>query len=329
MTDSLRTQEVVLAQSQPPLSDKRQICFSAIALVKALAALGLLILIACAPSHYWGSGLEALLAGILLASILWTGARPHKLKSEMNRLRELVGEIRHGREPIELLSEFDAALSPLVDAYQELLRDIRRERSRIAELQDEIRQRIASRTEALERTIGALRQQAAKDGLTGLLNRRTLDTYLPDAVERCRGSSTPLCVLTVDIDHFKPLNDTLGHAAGDQMLKSVAQLIRSTIRETDLAFRNGGDEFVIVLEGCPSETARVLADRLNSLGDALGRTFRLTPPPALSVGMTSLAEVKDPTASGLLQQADAALYQIKAAHHAAADAPPPRSRRIG
>jgi diguanylate cyclase (GGDEF)-like protein len=122
----------------------------------------------------------------------------------------------------------------------------------------------------------------------------------------------------IDIDYFKPLNDTLGHAAGDQMLKSVAQIIRSTIRENDLAFRNGGDEFVVVLEECDAATGRVMAERLGALGDSLGRTFRLIPPPCLSIGLTTLAEVKDADAPALLRRADEVLYQVKALHHVTA-----------
>ena len=326
MSDSPRPEDNAPAQSPPP--DERRFRLNGLAFAKVVAALSMFVLIACQPGHYWGSVFEAALAGMLLISVLWTAARPNKLKCEITRLRDLVGRIRQGYEPIELLSAFDTTLAPLAEAYQELFRDIRRERTRTAELQQEVRQRVNARTESLERTIGALRQQAAKDGLTGLFNRRMLDAYLPDAIQRCRTTATPLCLLTIDIDHFKPLNDTLGHAAGDQMLKSVAQIIRSTIRESDLAFRNGGDEFVIVLEGCRPETGRVLADRVASLGDALGRTFRVTAPPTLSIGVTSLADVKDATASSLLHKADEALYEIKAGHHAAANVPP-RSRRIG
>jgi diguanylate cyclase (GGDEF)-like protein len=328
MTDSLRPEDDASAQPRSARRDDGHTRFSGLEIAKALAAVGILILIAFQPAHYWGSALEALLAGSLLVSIIWGLVRPNKLEREMKRLGVLVGEVRQGHEPIELLSEFDAPLMPLAQTCRDLLRDIRQERSRIAELQDEVRQRIASRTESLERTIGALRQQAAKDSLTGLFNRRMLDAYLPDAIERCKANATPFSLLMIDIDYFKPLNDTLGHAAGDQMLKSVAQIIRSTIRESDLAFRIGGDEFVIVLEGCPSERTRVLADRLSSLGDALGRTFRLTPPPTLSVGMITLTELNGATASTILHQGDAALYQVKAAHHAAVLAPP-RSRRAG
>jgi diguanylate cyclase (GGDEF)-like protein len=329
MTDFVGPQANTPAQSQPITARRKAARFSGLAAAQVCATVGLVLLIGSHHPAGWNAAIQLVLAGGLLVSMLWPRARRNAVEREVSRLHALLVEIRHGREPIEMLSRCDTSVAPLAAACQDLIHDLRQERARAAGLQDEIRQRVASRTESLERTIGALRQQAAKDGLTGLFNRRMLDAYLPDAIDRCKTSGTSLCLLMIDIDHFKPLNDTLGHAAGDQMLKSVAQIIRSTIRETDLAFRNGGDEFVVVLEGCSPETGRVLADRLNSLGDALGRTFRLSPPPTLSVGMTSLAEVQDATAPIMLRQADAALYQIKAAHHAAVSALPPRSRRTG
>src|SRR6187200_1774560 len=98
---------------------------------------------------------------------------------------------------------------------QDLLREIRQQRCEIATLKDEMRQRVAQRTDALERTIGTLRHQATRDPLTGLFNRRFLDQYLPQVVQRSTSQGMDVAVLMCDLDHFKLLNDTLGHAAGD------------------------------------------------------------------------------------------------------------------
>ena len=260
--------------------------------------------------------LQLLLGIVAVGTAIWIAVRCDRLVRGVGRIAALLTDVRLGREPVRSLEGFDAPLRELVSGCHDLAHDLRMERARTAQLESEVRQRIANRTQALERTIGTLRQQAARDGLTGLFNRRSLDAYLPDAMQRCASSGMPLCVLMIDIDHFKPLNDTLGHAAGDQMLKAVAQIIRSTIRENDLAFRNGGDEFVVVLEECDAATGRVMADRLTALGDSMGRTFRLVPPPSLSIGLTTLADVKDATAPALLRRADEVLYQVKALHHA-------------
>lgn len=293
----------------------------------AATALGALIL-SHAPSSLVDLGELALCGFIVITSCLCGIVRPTPVERRLRDLLRLAIDVRNGRETVESLAIFacPAAVARLASVCHDMARDLREERARIAELERETRQRIANRTKALERTIGTLRLQAAKDGLTGLFNRRSLDAYLPDAIERCRSAGASLAVLMIDVDHFKPLNDTLGHAAGDQMLRAVAQLIRSTLRENDVAFRNGGDEFVAVLEECDADTARAIAERLDSLGSSLGRTFRLVPPPSLSIGLATLDEVKDADAPSLLRKSDDALYQVKAAHHAATRGTP-RSRK--
>jgi diguanylate cyclase (GGDEF)-like protein len=317
MTDSPQAQDQIQLQTLPAKTSWRGAHLSPSLFVQTGLCLALIALTCRGASGSRTGFIETILAVLLLGLGFWKRTHASRIHLEISKLAALIAEVRHGREPIESLTQIEGRFRPISSVSLDLIRDVRQEKVRIAELELEVRQRIATRTESLERTIGALRQQAAKDGLTGLFNRRMLDGYLPDAIERAKVEGSPLSLLMIDIDHFKPLNDTLGHAAGDQMLRSVAQIIRSTVRESDLAFRNGGDEFVVVLEGCSEETTRVMADRLNSLGDALGRTFRLEPPPSLSIGVTCLAKVKEATAPALLREVDAALYQVKAVHHAA------------
>lgn len=318
MTDLPRTDEHAPVPPRPgaaarSLGRGRAVNFVQLA---ATVALGASCLIDRRPDTL--GNWQLVLASVAVVAALWTSLRFGQLHRGVARISLLLNEVRRGIEPVSAFSQFRGPVAGLAVACHDVARDLRMERTRSSQLAEEVRQRIANRTEALERTIGTLRQQASRDGLTALLNRRSLDAYLPDAIERCRASGAPLCVLMIDIDHFKPLNDTLGHAAGDQMLKSVAQIIRSTIRENDLPFRNGGDEFVVVLEECDEAACRVMAERLGALGDSLGRTFRLLPPPSLSIGLSMLSDVKEHTASALLRRVDEVLYQVKAAHHAAA-----------
>ena len=253
--------------------------------------------------------------GMLLA-VLWVGARRRREWSQpLALLEKLLTDVRRGDEPIESLSRVGGKLGPIALACRGLFRDVRQQRAINAQLQDEMRQRVATKTEALERTIGALRHQAARDPLTGLFNRRMLDEYLPREIERCKSAGAPLCLLMIDVDYFKPLNDALGHAAGDQMLRTIAQLIRSTIRERDVAFRFGGDEFVILLDG-DELAGKVVAERLATLSDAAGRAYRVPHSPTLSIGISSLADFKEPTPDALLHRADEELYRVKSQHHA-------------
>lgn len=224
--------------------------------------------------------------------------------------------IQKGQAPIEELSHVKGALNLLAPPIQQILRDGRSQRAQIVALEEEMRQRIAGRTDALERTIGSLRQQATRDPLTGLFNRRMLEQHLPGMIEAHRNDRRPLCLVMMDLDFFKVLNDVLGHAAGDEMLRTTAQLIRSTIRDSDWAFRCGGDEFLAVLPDCPRESAEALAGRLVSLVDAAGRSLHVTPAPRLSAGIVMLDEVPGADAVTLLREADRRLYTVKSAHHA-------------
>ncbi len=157
----------------------------------------------------------------------------------------------------------------------------------------------------------ACRQQANKDPLTGLHNRRMLSQCLQTLLERGGETGTDVCVLTADLDNFKLLNDTLGHPAGDDLLKAVGQIIRSTIRPTDLAFRCGGDEFVVLMPDAGPEAGHNLAHRVASLVDALGKGLRLSKPVGLSVGVTSASQLRSPDVERLLGQADQRLYAAK------------------
>jgi diguanylate cyclase (GGDEF)-like protein len=229
----------------------------------------------------------------------------------LKQLQDLLGQIRAGNAPIEELSQVQGALDTLTPMIQQLLRDLRSQKQAVAGLNEEIRQRVATRTVALEREIGSLRQQATRDVLTGLFNRRMLDSFLPQMIERCVNQQNDLSVLMVDVDHFKLLNDTMGHKAGDELLRDIGQIIRSGIREHDAGFRVGGDEFVVVLPGAAPDAASALAQRLTCLVDALTKPLRLEYQPRLSIGVVSMSELVSRDVRELLAKADKRAYEVK------------------
>jgi diguanylate cyclase (GGDEF)-like protein len=104
--------------------------------------------------------------------------------------------------------------------------------------------------------------RADYDPLTGLRNRRWVTDALPALVERWLAAGKPVSALMVDIDHFKRVNDTFGHGAGDEVLKKVAQMVLSSIRETDAGIRLGGEEFLVVLPRADEEQATWVAERI-------------------------------------------------------------------
>lgn len=155
------------------------------------------------------------------------------------------------------------------------------------------------------------RQRADKfaliDPLTRLFNRRMGVQTLDQEIARADRSRQPLTVLMCDLDHFKHLNDSFGHLQGDQALRQTAQVLRQTLRRTDVICRFGGEEFLVVLPDTTAEDATVLAARLFTAVEARGLELAL--PITISIGLTTLRA--DDSVESLLHRADQALYASK------------------
>lgn len=156
-------------------------------------------------------------------------------------------------------------------------------------------------------------QAALRDPLTGLCNRTALGEALEQEVHRAHRYGHTLSLVMLDVDHFKQINDTHGHMAGDAALKAIAALIRETVRDTDLAFRFGGEEFVLLLNETPASGALIVAERLRQ---ALARRpLRLSDGTELALTASlGVAELQaDSNGHCLLEAADAAMYRAKRA----------------
>lgn len=148
------------------------------------------------------------------------------------------------------------------------------------------------------------------DDLTHLPNRHLLHDRLRQAVERAHQASQTLAVLFIDLDNFKLVNESLGHAQGDRLLREVADRLQSHVRAHDTLARSGGDEFVILLEDCPRAAAEQLAQRIL---DHLAQPYRMADQDffaAASIGISFYPEQAD-TPAELLAQADAAVHRAK------------------
>lgn len=257
--------------------------------------------------------IQVMIALATLLASCWGAIQRRRLWEEPTRkLIRLIGQAHRGEAPIEELNKISGGIAPVVPLIQGLLHDLKQQRAEILKLNEEMRQRVAVRTDALERKIGSLQLQAMRDALSGLYNRRALDIELPRVVEAYRAGGPGACLLMIDVDHFKQLNDTLGHAAGDRLLKEIGQIIRSTLRDEDLGFRHGGDEFVVLLSDCRYAEGKVIATRLEGMVQALTRPLRVPMPPQLSIGVCGLEELETPSTESLLQMADQRLYATKA-----------------
>ena len=172
---------------------------------------------------------------------------------------------------------------------------------------------VVAASETLQQQNQLLETLSITDSLTGLYNRNKLDAILDDQIARFKRSRRPFVVLMLDIDHFKTLNDSRGHIAGDEVLAAVAGILAQSIRNVDYAARFGGDEFVIILIDTPADAALETAERIRahvesarySAGD---QSVTVT----VSIGIAQWRP-DDAVSTAVFARADQALYEAKRA----------------
>jgi len=156
-----------------------------------------------------------------------------------------------------------------------------------------------------------LEELSKTDPLTGLLNRRALQELARAEISRFQRTGTPFCLLAIDLDHFKNINDTWGHSVGDRMLKAVAEKLLNQERDYDYVARTGGEEFCILLADTTVEYAGKVAGRIRKLISQInvvthGKNIGTTP----SIGIAEITK-SDETLESVLDRADKALYHAK------------------
>jgi diguanylate cyclase (GGDEF)-like protein len=278
-------------------------------------------------------GAHATALAVLQASIAAGGARPgYDLMALHRALCDAAEQTGQAAQALQHLREAHALYEQLVgrsararyvalnithqleqarherDVAVDGRRSVEDDRRRLIELNAALQAQMAE----TERLHEQLREQALHDPLTGLHNRRYLFEVAPVLLERARRQGTPLCVVLLDLDHFKLLNDTCGHAAGDLVLQRFGQLLTETLRKSDVVCRHGGEEFVAVMPDLQGDEAQAaitrLLDSFTSLQLALGR--RRLPRGSFSAGI-ALFPNHGATLEQLLSRADRALYAAK------------------
>ncbi len=171
--------------------------------------------------------------------------------------------------------------------------------------------RLKRQDDVLRASVDASLQMAAHDPLTGLFNRRYAMRYLEDLATQVENSDRGFGLLLLDIDHFKAVNDSHGHAAGDTILKQVAERLKDNLREGDLLARIGGEEFLVALPDCANDEAYIAAERLRTAIAA--EPFQLRDGTTLRVTISAGSICGSGAPDELLSRADGALYRAKEA----------------
>jgi two-component system cell cycle response regulator len=174
---------------------------------------------------------------------------------------------------------------------------------------------LLSALENLDTRNREIQELVITDKLTGIYNRNYLTTVLEDEIQRCQRSNNPLALMMIDLDNFKPINDTYGHGFGDKILSFLGDMLHGTIRKCDRPFRYGGEEFVVVLPDTDTTIALAVAERIRETfekepfpveeNDRIQKTVFLT----LSIGLATYGQGM--SAAELLKQADLSIYKAK------------------
>lgn len=275
----------------------------------------------------WALGLCAV-AGIL--GFLFY-KRAHKfLSQDVSTLTEDVQTLTKGeaRKESTIRTDEGQGLSTAISAYDEEQGQIRhslKEQAVQAEIRAKaldkyVNQLVSSNAETvgllndlewknakLEELNNRLEQLAFTDGLTGLSNHRTFQEKFRIAFAAAKRYNQPLSLMILDVDHFKKLNDNMGHPAGDAVLVDLAKTLQTMVRETDLAARYGGEEFAVILPNTGLEGAIELGERIR---ESFEKSHTGPAPYTVSIGVAVMTPATE-KANDLLQIADSSLYQAK------------------
>ncbi|MBW8465863.1 diguanylate cyclase [Acidovorax sp.] len=241
-----------------------------------------------------------LTAALLASALAWMAAR--RLSEDLYALAAAASAVEAGRPGSNI---------PAMDSNREvhqLSQALGRMTHRLLAAREAMEEKVRLRTLELEAANRALDLQARTDALTGLLNRRGFESQMAFAMALARRSTRPLSVIAVDVDHFKRVNDTYGHEAGDEVLRRLARTLETRLRGSDVIARLGGEEFVALLPDTDLEGARAIAQTLVTAmaqqQDPVVGTI------TVSAGVASMRGADD-TGAAILRRSDIALYEAK------------------
>jgi diguanylate cyclase (GGDEF)-like protein len=261
-------------------------------------------------------GALGVVALLVVVAIVATLLLTRRLVAPMKRLMRAARSVGSGRLDIHVPTQSSDELGLLTHAFNHMTQKLAESQAEVAGYQRTLENKVAQRTKELEIATAHAYKLAQHDILTGLPNRSLLNHRLKQILAQAQRDGTNVACLFLDFDHFKRINDTLGHDAGDALLQSVAQRLTTAVRESDTVARLGGDEFVLVLPSLDPahatfETMTVLARvRESFLAPFRISDQMLTLNCSIGVSMFPL-DAADPVT--LIKQADTAMYAAKEA----------------
>lgn len=255
-----------------------------------------------------------------VAGLLGQGERK-RVEGEMTRVAEILRKLidtngsyagQLGKFSDKIRGQMDAQVVSSI--LNELLAEHQRSREETTQLLAELENKTAEK-QAVEQQLSQAKKELSTDALTNIGNRRTFDQELTAAITSCQEGARPLALVLADIDHFKRINDEHGHQVGDEVIKMLARIIQSTVRDTDVATRYGGEEFALILPGTGLEAAKSVAERIRKKFESRKLTLRHS---GQSIGKVTasfgVAELRfGDNATILFQRADRKLYAAKSA----------------
>lgn len=239
----------------------------------------------------------------------------HILGTDMLMSKQ-IDDIQHGMTAAEAYSfeeeNNQKSKSVLLSAVKKLLYQLSSRNKELVVLNQTLEKKIQDRTIELSRANEKLTELASTDGLTGVLNRRAFMDRAKSAFALARRYQRPLSMLMVDVDHFKRINDTFGHQAGDLVLIRLCELINKSLRVPDMVGRVGGEEFAVILpETGLEQTVQITERLLNSVRDEVVYVEQETAVNVtISIGVATVPPLM-PDVDAVMMAADRALYQAK------------------
>jgi diguanylate cyclase (GGDEF)-like protein len=261
-------------------------------------------------------GALSVVALVVMLAIVVTLLLTRRLVAPIRQLMRAARAVGAGKLDVYVPAKSSDELGLLTHTFNHMTQRLAESQAEVETYQRTLEDKVAQRTKELEVATAQAYKLAQHDILTGLPNRSLLNQRLKQIVAQASRDGHQVACLFLDFDHFKRINDTLGHDAGDQLLQAVAQRLTGAVRESDTVARLGGDEFVLILPGLdPAHAAFEVMSVLTRVRESFLAPFRLadqTPTLTCSIGVSVYpVDATDP--SGLIKQSDTAMYAAKEA----------------